>query len=560
MPEYRALPSHERKRIGLTLKDINLSTRGSSGIGLTEVGKKKPTVRELHMEDPPLTHGQATLSDMDPLVSSTDFDTPTSDYFVIPDPSDYDLWEILHSHIGQTFISTSFPLWVEDPLRENTSSYDLPLEPHDPQVLPEEGGSSPVGLDIPVPPQPTEPESSLQLERQNNLKYFISRPDNQANIIHNAHDVQHLSPAERSLQTPPSENHSSITPRPTLSQEESLIFSQHSDASVSELPILPSFPVETQDDLQSKPEDGAPSQPGNQKHQTRDTAEVQYIQPLSDETPHSTLPPDISITQLPSDAREHPQSAPPDNLDKPAPQQTDNTLDAQRVSTPIDSLENPKQDTISTLTSLYLEFCDSIPKVTSLTSSDSKSNGQLTALDDLSEIQAEYVMSRQQLQLTAEEGKIWDELVELEKTPSSMTMDVSLASLEEKSHLMSQSYERRANPPTVQTYEESKEIIKALGVPCMEVAGAFEAEALAASLVLNGHADYVVSEDTVCTLSDTHAFSHSDLLLLRMFWFSKLHSFEISPAALNLSRSSPVLKFATYWNSIKQGLSTLHYF
>ena len=36
-----------------------------------------------------------------------------------------------------------------------------------------------------------------------------------------------------------------------------------------------------------------------------------------------------------------------------------------------------------------------------------------------------------------------------------------------------------------------------MGVPCVEADGPFEAEALAASLVLRGQADYVASEDTV---------------------------------------------------------------
>ena len=74
----------------------------------------------------------------------------------------------------------------------------------------------------------------------------------------------------------------------------------------------------------------------------------------------------------------------------------------------------------------------------------------------------------------------------------------TLISIAENSSLISESYERRNNPPTAQTFEESKEIIRALGVPCLDSAGAYEAEALAASLVINGHADYVASEDTVC--------------------------------------------------------------
>ena len=499
VPEYRALPSHERKRIGLTLNHINLTTRESSGIDLPQAEEKKPTAQELHIEDAHLTHGRATLSDIDQLVSHTDFDTHTADYLVMPDPSDDDLREILLSRIGQTFISTSYhsvPLLVEDLLREDISSYDLPSEPHNPPVLPEEMGSSAMELAIPVPPRPSEPGRSSQPKHQNNLEHFILQPDNQVNIIDNSRDIRHLLPAENL--SPPSDNGGSITPQPLLSPKESHhTFFQQLDASISEPPIRES--VETQDNPQSKPHDDVPSQPGNQEHQTRDAAEVQHISSLWEETP-----PEISISQLPSEACEYSQSALPDNPDEPALQKTDtifktdNTLDAQQVSALMDS-EYLKQDVHSTLASLYREYCDSIPKVASLASSDSKSDGQLTTLDDTSETQTEYAMSRHQLQLTVEEGKIWDELVEPVITPSNITMDVSLASLEEKSHLMSQSYEKRTNPPTVQTYEESKEIIKALGVPCMEVAGAFEAEALAASLVLNGHADYVVSEDTVCT-------------------------------------------------------------
>jgi flap endonuclease-1 len=63
---------------------------------------------------------------------------------------------------------------------------------------------------------------------------------------------------------------------------------------------------------------------------------------------------------------------------------------------------------------------------------------------------------------------------------------------------MVQSLLRRSNPPTEITYEESKSVLHAMGVPCIESTGPYEAEALASSLVLNGCADYVASEDTVC--------------------------------------------------------------
>jgi len=185
-------------------------------------------------------------------------------------------------------------------------------------------------------------------------------------------------------------------------------------------------------------------------------------------------------------------------------------------------------DTPSALVSLYLEYCQSIPKLASLSpkppsSSSAAQDEQEPTIDQEQEQeQAEYAMSRQQLQLTVDEGKVWDDLVadkpksrprtsvfppEPKKEmkpmakPSPLRIDIAqatLISLAEKSSLISESYERRNNPPTAQTFEESKEIIRALGVPCLDSAGAYEAEALAASLVINGHADYVASEDTVC--------------------------------------------------------------
>lgn len=512
VPEYRALQSHERKRIGLTLKGIGLSTREYSGTVLTQVKKKKQKVQNLNIEDTPLTYGEATLSDVDP-VASADFDT-TVDYLVIPDLSDDDLREILLSRIGRTFISTSdtgVPLWAGDSLHDDPSGYDIHSEPQDSHVSPEDIDSAAGELDIPVPetPRPIEPESSSQSKHHDDLERTTLQPDNQATMTHDASDTQHLPPTDNISHPPPSETCGSITPQPILSSEEGLTSSQYSDASVAEPSTSPYPPIETQHGQRLKPQDAlhdASSQPDHQSSKTRDAADAKHIPPPSGETPPSTQHPDASvpelpITELPTDL----QSTPLDDLDDTILQtsnttfETDNAFDVQHIpASVISPSESSKQDALSALASLYREYCDSIPKVTSLVSSDSKPDKQTTTLQDPSEPEAEYAMSRHQLQLTVEEGKIWDELVESKMAPFNETMDVSLASLEEKSHLMSQSYDKRTNPPTAQTYEESKEIIRALGIPCMEVAGAFEAEALAASLVLNGHADYVVSEDTVC--------------------------------------------------------------
>ncbi|KAH9973796.1 PIN domain-like protein [Lactifluus volemus] len=118
---------------------------------------------------------------------------------------------------------------------------------------------------------------------------------------------------------------------------------------------------------------------------------------------------------------------------------------------------------------------------------------------DPTDAQVQAAMSKTQNQLTMEEGKLWQKLTNLEEAadqdevPSATSI---LTSLREKSCFMVQSYLRRNNPPTDVTYEESKNILHAMGVPCIESTGPYEAEALASSLVLNGYADYVASEDT----------------------------------------------------------------
>ena len=138
---------------------------------------------------------------------------------------------------------------------------------------------------------------------------------------------------------------------------------------------------------------------------------------------------------------------------------------------------------------------------------------------DPADAQVQAAMSRTQYQLTLEEGKLWekltdpDEVIDDDELPSLAI----LASLREKSSFMVQSYHRRNNPPTKITYEESKNILHAMGVPCIESTGPYEAEALASSFVLNGCADYVASEDTVrfnpsmSTLTSPHFIGRSHL-------------------------------------------------
>ncbi|KAF9495009.1 PIN domain-like protein [Pleurotus eryngii] len=105
---------------------------------------------------------------------------------------------------------------------------------------------------------------------------------------------------------------------------------------------------------------------------------------------------------------------------------------------------------------------------------------------------SEILMSKSQHRLTQSEGQLWKQLLML---PGSKDSD-ELSELTKQSEILSLSYDRRIDSPTPQTYAECKSIISAMGIPSVDTTGPFEAEALASSLVLNGYADYVVSEDT----------------------------------------------------------------
>ncbi|KAF8137512.1 hypothetical protein EV363DRAFT_1318173 [Boletus edulis] len=112
-------------------------------------------------------------------------------------------------------------------------------------------------------------------------------------------------------------------------------------------------------------------------------------------------------------------------------------------------------------------------------------HGDVTPGDspDTLDARVEYAMSKQQLQMTLDEGHIWNLLSGLSyDTPPSET-ESALLTLAERSTVISRSYQRRINSPTSQTYEECKELLRAMGVPCLESSGPFEAEALACAIV-----------------------------------------------------------------------------
>ncbi|KAL6306341.1 PIN domain-like protein [Sparassis latifolia] len=159
------------------------------------------------------------------------------------------------------------------------------------------------------------------------------------------------------------------------------------------------------------------------------------------------------------------------------------------------------EDLSSALSELYLQYRQSVPELTSLpeqapaeaVTPEAEASVDEDAAASAADAQAEYAMSKTQHQLMLDEGQLWAHLAEADLGDAEIT---AVAALTHKSSIISESYKRRTHPPTIETYTESREILEALGVPCIEPTGPFEAEALASSLVINGYADYVASEDT----------------------------------------------------------------
>ncbi|KAG6808507.1 hypothetical protein H0H93_016838, partial [Arthromyces matolae] len=184
-------------------------------------------------------------------------------------------------------------------------------------------------------------------------------------------------------------------------------------------------------------------------------------------------------------------SAIPKLSSSPEPQPAD-LAPIEPVSLPVAPTPVQQEDIPAQLSNLYIEYRQSVSRLASLSDPFDSSPTPIPAVGD-PDTQAEIVMTKAQYRLTLEEGRFWDDFAT--ETSGSKLPD-TLEKLVRTSDLMSASFERRMNPPTAQTYTESKEILQAMGVPCLETLGAYEAEALASSLVLNGHADYVISEDT----------------------------------------------------------------
>ena len=117
-------------------------------------------------------------------------------------------------------------------------------------------------------------------------------------------------------------------------------------------------------------------------------------------------------------------------------------------------------------------------------------------------------MTKAQNQLTTDEGNVWGKIANsmsmyAKPAMSDVSLDFPISTIDDihtladKSFVMSTSFLRRTDVPTDRTYQESKEILRAMGIPCLDSTDATEAEALASAIVHEGLADFVVTEDTV---------------------------------------------------------------
>lgn len=174
---------------------------------------------------------------------------------------------------------------------------------------------------------------------------------------------------------------------------------------------------------------------------------------------------------------------------------------AREVASQFKSLFLGFKANVAKLATLSIESLEILPSQSSLA----------TGMEDE---RVEKVLSKSQYDLTVNENKFWKDCMSTlrsDVTPLYPPLGAApenaqdrLNSLVDKSFVMASMYERRTNVPTRETYRQARYILEALGIPCMEVNGAYEAEAIASSMVLAGLADYVVSEDTVCM--PYHAF------------------------------------------------------
>lgn len=162
--------------------------------------------------------------------------------------------------------------------------------------------------------------------------------------------------------------------------------------------------------------------------------------------------------------------------------------------------EKSVQKLIPQLIDDYQRYRESLPSFAKLqiavstiplTSSDTPSPPQLGLEPDF-----QVSASRNQYQLALQEGQAWSKLVE-DQADAVENAEEEFQDLQEASSSLAESYRKRNEFPTAQIYEDSKTLLSAMGIPCVQSEVPYEGEGLASAIVLAGYGDFVVSEDTV---------------------------------------------------------------
>lgn len=174
-------------------------------------------------------------------------------------------------------------------------------------------------------------------------------------------------------------------------------------------------------------------------------------------------------------------------------------LDSERARAP--PAQADEAGVVQALTTLYNDFRKSVPKFRlparierqhTLLVEQADETPVVPSENDEAEGQgpSEHAMSRYQYELMMQESSLWDAVAETDAPDTAHELHVRSAAI-------AASYAKRNSAPTERTYEESRGMLRALGVPCLSSDGPHEGEAFAAALVHAGVADYVASEDTV---------------------------------------------------------------
>ncbi|PVF97437.1 PIN domain-like protein [Serendipita vermifera] len=165
--------------------------------------------------------------------------------------------------------------------------------------------------------------------------------------------------------------------------------------------------------------------------------------------------------------------------------------------------EDRVADQVATeLSQVYQAYVQSLPTFAKLqvssiisTTSPPTITPNTEQLEDGTEPDFQVTASKNQHELALKEGEAWKKLATgsdeyLEKAED------AFYDIHERSQVAAESYKRRTKLPTQRTYQDVKELLAVMGIPCLEPEAGYEAEGLASAIVLAGHADFVVSEDS----------------------------------------------------------------